>query len=132
MLNLSFDELTSAVGGVVIFVVIVIILIFTLLFSLKVGINAVKGKNDGYGEIFLTVILMNVVSFLLLLIPVFPLIMSILSFVIGLLIIKARHETSFLGALGAIIIALIVMVVVLLVLGLIFDFTLMALFELLY
>jgi len=122
MIYLDSDQLIAI--GIFVGIFIAVILINTIV--LKMGIKAVKGEETSLGRVFLTSLLLIFVSgiFSAVFAIVFPnltLIGSILSLIIDLFIIKGRHHTTFLGALGALIIYTIVLVVVIIVL--IFFFT---------
>jgi len=120
---LQLEELLIALG-IILAVFIVAILFNTLI--LKVAIKAVRGEKTQFGSVLLTSLLLIVISAAIsfavnLVIPGNLYIGSALALIVELFLIKARHRTTFLGALGALIIYVIVMVVLIVVLMFVFP-----------
>jgi len=127
MLMLDFESLISEVGGVAVFLIILVVAILAWVFSLKVGIGAVKGRDKEFGAVFITSIINWVVTFACSYIPLGWLI----GLIVNMLIIKFRHETSFFGALGALIIAVIVVILLVILLVFLLGASLAGIFALL-
>jgi len=121
---LDLADVIAALGGIGFVILILVIAIVLVVFALQIGIRAVKGEDTGLGPVFLTGLIMIVISavisaaFGFLSLP--ALIGSIVSLVVNLFIIKARHKTTYLGALGALVIYVIMVVIIFVVLSLVF------------
>ncbi len=121
---LDLADVIAALGGIGFVILILVIAIVLVVFALQIGIRAVKGEDTGLGPVFLTGLIMIVISavistaFGFLSLP--ALIGSIVSLVFNLFIIKARHKTTYLGALGALVIYVIMVVIIFVVLSLVF------------
>ena len=125
ILDLLDDILALGSLGIVILIVVLIFVIVIVLetFALKIGIKAVKGENTKLGPVFLTGLIMIFISAVISFVFGFFLpawVGSIVSLLFNLFIIKARHKTSFLGALAAIIIFIIVLFIIFGILWLVF------------
>ncbi|MHA1727320.1 MAG: hypothetical protein ACTSWY_01150 [Promethearchaeota archaeon] len=129
MIFLDFATIIASLGGIVGLILIVVVLILVYLFSLKIGIQAVKGTNTGLGSVFLTALINVLVSFACFavgfFIPAILLIGWLIAIIISLLVIKSRHDTSFLGALGAVIIAIIIVLIIFFIIALIMGATIL-------
>ncbi len=117
MVQIDLQDLIADLGGIGIVLLMLVIVIVVMTFALKIGIGAVKGEDNGLGSVFVTGILMIVLFILItfaigLLQPSLSLIGSIVALIIGLFILKSRHNTTFLGAFGAIIIYIVVLVII--------------------
>ncbi|MHA1584011.1 MAG: hypothetical protein ACTSWL_02060 [Promethearchaeota archaeon] len=109
--------------GVLLGVIIVAILLNTI--ALKMGIKAVKGEKSGLGRVFLTSLLLIFLTGIFsaafgYFFPGLLYVGSIISLLIEIFIIKGRHNTTFLGALGALIIYVIVLVIIIVLIWLFF------------
>ncbi len=133
---LDLGDVIAALGGIGIVILIIVIAIVLVVFALQIGIRAVKGEDTGLGPVFLTGLIMVLISAVIstafgyLTLP--ALIGSIASLIVNLFIIKARHKTTYLGALGAIVIYVVMVVIIFVVLSLVFTgflATLMAIFS---
>ncbi len=133
---LDLGDVIAALGGIGIVILIIVIAIVLVVFALQIGIRAVKGEDTGLGPVFLTGLIMVLISAVIstafgyLTLP--ALIGSIASLIVNLFIIKARHKTTYLGALGAIVIYVVMVVIIFVVLSLVFAgflATLMAIFS---
>lgn len=121
---LDLQDILDALGGIGIVILIFVIVIVLLTFALQIGIKAVKGEDTKLGHVFITgllvIIITSVISFIIgLFLPIW--IGNVISLLIGLFIIKARHDTTLLGALAAIIIYVIMVFVIIFVLSLVFT-----------
>lgn len=119
--------------GIFLAIILVVIIFNTIL--LKIGIKAVRGEKTRFGTVFITSMLLVVISGIIsfgvnLIIPGNLYIGSAVSLVFNLFIIKARHRTTLLGAFAALIIYVIVTVVLILVLSILFAGTLGAILAL--
>ena len=114
--------------GIGIFILLLVLTLLIQIFSLKIGIQAVKGKKTSMGSVFITALINFVVITICLFIPFVGWLISI---IFGLVIIKSRHDTTFFGALGAVIISWLVLVLILIIIGLTFDLSIWGLLELL-
>ncbi len=137
MVQIDFQELIADLGGIGMVLIMLVIVIVVMTFALKVGIGAVKGEHTGLGEVFISGILMIVLFLLItfaigLLQPSLSFLGSIVALIIGLFILKSRHNTTFFGALGAIIIYIIVLVLISLVLSYVLQGSILALWEAIY
>ncbi|MCP4761602.1 MAG: hypothetical protein GY870_07460 [archaeon] len=103
-----------AVAGIAL-IILLVVAIFIFVFAWRVGINAVKGQNTETGAILVTALINLVVNLICGFLPFGMLIYII----VALLVIKSRHETSFLGAIGAFIISMIITLVLIIIAGLI-------------
>jgi hypothetical protein len=122
MVLLDINDLIVGVGGIVFFVLYLILILIVQIFSLKIGINAVKGKSTTMSSVFITGLINFVAMFLLIFfIPLFGWLIAI---IVGLLIIKIRHETTFFGALGAVIISWIIIIILIIVIAMLIGTTL--------
>ncbi len=122
---LQLEELLILLGTILA-IFLIAILINTLI--LKVAIKAVRGEKTQFGSVLLTSLLLMLISAIVtyavnLVLPGNLYIGSILALVIELFLIKARHRTTFLGALGALIIYVIVMVVLIVIMMFVFAGT---------
>lgn len=122
MVLLDINDLIVGLGGIVFFVLYLILILIVQIFSLKIGINAVKGKSTKMSSVFITGLINFVAMFLLIFfIPLFGWLIAI---IVGLLIIKIRHETTFFGALGAVIISWIIIIILIIVIAMLIGTTL--------
>ncbi len=71
MVLLDIGDVINALGGIGILILIIILTIILLTFALQLGIKAVKGENAKLGPVFLTGLIMIMIS-------------AIVSFVFGL------------------------------------------------
>lgn len=115
---LQIPEILVTIGLILL---IVFITIAIAVISFSIGIKAVKGENTSFGPVFITgliaVFLNGLISYIFqLFLPGWALIGAVISLIITLFIIQRRHETTFLGALGAIVIYIVVLVIILVVL----------------
>ncbi|MHA1672857.1 MAG: hypothetical protein ACTSYI_04460 [Promethearchaeota archaeon] len=111
-------ELLILIGWILLFLFIAIAI---AVISLSIGIRAVKGDNTSFGKVFvtglITIFISGVITFVTqLIMPGYAFIGSLVSLLIILVILMRRHDTSFLGSLGAILIYAIVLIVILFVL----------------
>jgi hypothetical protein len=112
--------------AILVLLAVIFVFIFIEVFALMIGIGAVKGENTSFGNVFLTeliiVFIMGLITFVFqMVMPAYVWAGGIAGLIIGMFIIQARHNTTFLGALGAIFIYA-VFIVILYVL-LVFVFT---------
>jgi hypothetical protein len=109
LLQIDMNEFVDSVGGIGWMILIILISLLIMVLALKIGINAVKGINTEMGSVFIT----GFISWLIIVILTFllPLFGWLIGLFIALFIIMKRHDTTFFGALGAIIIAFIVLVI---------------------
>ena len=124
MTQIDFQDLLSDISGILILLAMLILVILIMTFALKVGINAVKGKKTGLGEVFITGLILIFIIIIITAVvgSVFPslsLLGSIVALIIGMFIIQSRHDTTFFGALGAIIIYIVVLVILVFLIGLV-------------
>lgn len=134
MVLLDIGDVINALGGIGILILIIILTIILLTFALQLGIKAVKGENAKLGPVFLTGLIMIMISAIVsfvfgLFLPTW--VGSVVSLILELFIIKARHKTTFLGALGALIIYIIMIFVIIIILMFVFAGFLTALMALL-
>jgi hypothetical protein len=120
---LQLEELLIALG-IILAVFLIAILINTLI--LKVAIKAVRGEKTQFGSVLLTSLLLIVISAVVtyavnLVLPGYFYVGILVPLIFQVFLIKARHRTTFLGALGALIIYVIVMVVLIFVLIFVFP-----------
>ena len=97
----------SGIGLVTIILVVVVFIIVFLVVGaifLYIGVKAVKGKNDKFGEIFVT----NLINLLVGWIP-------IIGCIIQMLVINARHETGCGGSIVAWLLAALLPYIVIIV-----------------
>jgi len=95
---------------------VVFIIIAMTVISLQIGIRAVKGDNTSFGNVFLTgLIAIFITALITIVIQVvlsgFGFIGSLVSLLLNMLVIQRRHNTTFFGALGAIVIYAIMLVI---------------------
>ncbi|MCF2140178.1 MAG: hypothetical protein K9W44_09010 [Candidatus Lokiarchaeota archaeon] len=114
----QLPEILITIGWILLLIFITIAL---AVISLSIGINAVKGEHTEFGAVFITgliaVFLAGVISFVFqLLLPGWALIGTLISLLVSMFVIMNRHETTFFGALGAILIYAIVFTIILIVL----------------
>ena len=121
---LDLADVIAALGGIGFVILIIVIAIILVVFALQIGIRAVKGEDTGLGPVFLTGLIMIVISAVISTafgyLTIQPLIGSIVSLLVNLFIIKARHKTTYLGALGALVIYVVMVVIIFVVLSLVF------------
>ncbi len=123
MVLLDINDLIAGVGGIFFFVLFLVLILIVQIFSLKVGIGSVKGKNTTMGSVFITGLINFVAMFLL--IFFLPWYLGwLIAIIVGLLIIKIRHETTFFGALGAVIISWIIIIILIIVIAMLIGTTL--------
>ena len=113
----------EAVGALLITIFVVIAL---AVISLIIGIKAVKGEKTGFGEVLITglhniFLVFVVTTVFMMVLPLYAFIGSIAALIISMFIIKARHETTFLGAFGAIIIYTIMLIILYVVMKFVFG-----------
>ncbi len=136
MVLLDIGDVLLALGSnILILILIIVIVIVLVTFALQVGIKAVKGENTKLGPVFLTGLIMVIISFGIsfgfgYLLPAYAWIGTIIALLLELFIIKLRHKTTYLGALGAIIIYIIILVIIIVVIGFIFSGFLVAMLSL--
>lgn len=124
---LDISDVILALGGsIVILILIIVIVVILVTFALQIGIKAVRGENTKLGPVFITNLIMDILSFGIsygfgLLLPAYGYIGSIIALLLNLFIIKLRHKTTYLGALGALIIYVIMLIIIFVVVGLIFS-----------
>ena len=123
LMLLQLEELLVVLG---IMLAIFIVAIFINTIVLKIAIKAVRGEKTQFGAVLFTSLLLMVISMVItyafnLVLPGNLYLGSGVALLIELFFIKARHKTTFLGALGALIIYVIVIVVMVLVLVFVFP-----------
>ena len=121
---LDLADVIAALGSIGIVILIIVIAIVLVVFALQIGIRAVKGEDTGLGPVFLTglsiIIISSIVSFAFsFFLPIW--IGNLVSLLVALFIIKARHDTTLLGALAAVVIYVVMIIVIIFVLSLIFT-----------
>ena len=121
---LDFGDIIAVFGNIGIVILIFVIIIVLLTIALQIGIKAVKGEDSKLGHVFVTglfiIIITSVMSFIVgLFLPVW--IGNVVSLLITIFIIKARHDTTLLGALAAIIIYVIMVVIIIVALSFVFT-----------
>ncbi len=124
MVLFDIDDIIVSLGGIGYLLLIIFVTIILITFALKIGINAVKGENTGLGSVFITGLIAIFISLVISFVFQFFLpawVGYLVSLIIDLFIIKARHKTTFLGAFGAIVIYVVVLIVILIVLSFIFT-----------
>ena len=119
------DVILALGGSLLIFILIIVIFVILVTFALQIGIKAVKGENTKLGPVFITNLIMDILSFGIsygfgLLLPTYGYIGSIIALLLNLFIIKLRHKTTYLGALGALIIYVIMLIIIVIIVGFIF------------
>ncbi len=115
-------ELLILIGWILL---ILFIAIAIAVISLSIGIRAVKGDNTSFGKVFvtglITIFISGVITYVMqLIMPGYAFIGSLVALLIMMFIIMRRHDTTFFGALGAILIYAIVLI---LIIVLLFIFT---------
>ena len=110
-------DIVANAGGWFMIIVLFVVMLLILVLALKIGIGAVKGRNTEFGEVFVTALIMMVISAVLSFLIPFG---ALIAFIIWLFVIQSRHGTTILGALGALILALIMLVVILFLIGMVF------------
>ena len=118
LFEVDLEALIAGLGGIGFFIAMIVVVILLGVFALKVGINAVKGRNTDFGEVFVTGLILIVVNFISIFIPVFG---WLIGLIIAMLVIKSRHNTTFFGALGALIIYIIVIIVIVVIFAVVFG-----------
>ena len=124
---LDIGDVILALGGsILILILIIVIVVILVTFALQIGIKAVKGENAKLGSVFITSVLMNIISFGISfgfgeLLPAYAWIGTIVALLLNLYIIKLRHKTTYLGGLGALIIYVIMIIIIFVIVGLIFS-----------
>ncbi|MHA1718126.1 MAG: hypothetical protein ACTSWX_08925 [Promethearchaeota archaeon] len=124
MVLFDIDDIIVSLGGIGYLLLIIFVTIILITFALKIGINAVKGENTGLGSVFITGLIAIFISLVISFVFQFFLpawVGYLVSLIIDLFIIKARHKTTFLGAFGAIVIYVVVLIVIIIVLSFIFT-----------
>jgi len=122
---LQLEELLIILGTILaLFIVGVVINTFVL----KIAIKAVRGEKTTFGNVLFTSLLLMVISAVISyavnwVLPDNLYIGSAVALVIELFFIKARHRTTLLGALGALILYVIVLVIFIVVLMVAFAST---------
>jgi len=121
---LDLQDIIDLLGGIGYLILIIVITIVLLTIPLQIGIKAVKGENTKLVPVFLTGLLLVIISSILSIafgfLPIPAWIGTIVSLLINLLIIKIRHKTTYLGALGALILWIVVLFIIFVIVGLIF------------
>ncbi|UYP44137.1 hypothetical protein NEF87_000422 [Candidatus Lokiarchaeum ossiferum] len=117
MAQIDFQQIITDLGGIGMVLIMLLIVVVVMTLALKIGINAVKGEQTGLGEVFITGILMITLFILITFAtgffqPSLSFLGSIISLIIGLFILKSRHNTTFLGAFGALIIFIVVLAII--------------------
>jgi len=115
---LQIPEILITIGWIVL---LIFISIAIAVISFSIGIRAVKGGKTSFGSVFITgliaVFLGGLISYIFqLFLPGWAFIGLLISLIVTLFIIERRHNTTFLGALGAIIIYIIVLAIILVIL----------------
>jgi hypothetical protein len=126
MLMVDWNGLQSAVGGLTYFIVVAVIAVLILIIGLKLGIKAVKNQNDSFGTVFLTAIFLAIIYLVCFYIPVtgwLAILVDVIGFILGLVVIMLMHKTSFLGALGAEIIAVIIVIIIVVIILVVLYYT---------
>jgi hypothetical protein len=106
----DIDGPIKDIGGIGFFIIIIGLSLLTVIFAFKAGIWAVKGQNTEMGQVFITAFFTWLISALCTWLLPFG---WLIGLIIALVIIMKRHETTFFGALGAILIAFIVLILLL-------------------
>lgn len=114
-----FENLQS-VESIILLIVFYLLFLLILTIFLKIGIVLVESENTGFGQVFLTAFLIDLVFTILGLFLIWW-----LTLIIGLLVmwalINARHETGFGKAILVSLIALVIFIVMLVIIALIFN-----------
>ena len=100
------SDIIAALGGWGYFFLIIVLALLIMVFSLKVGLGAVKGNKTEMGTVFITGLLAWIILAISTWILSFFLNLGWLGFIIAIiiaiLVIKSRHDTTFFGAIGEI------------------------------
>ena len=124
---LDISDVILALGGsILILIVIIVIVIILVTFALQIGIKAVRGENTKLGPVFITNLIMDIISFGISfgfgeLLPAYAWIGTIVALLLNLFILKLRHKTTYLGGLGALIIYVIMIIIIFVIVGFIFS-----------
>ncbi|MHA1510110.1 MAG: hypothetical protein ACTSRX_00150 [Promethearchaeota archaeon] len=121
---LDLADIIDVFGNIGIVILIIVIIIVLLTIALQIGIKAVKGEDSKLGHVFVTglfiIVITSILSFVVgLFLPVW--VGNVVSLLITLFIIKARHDTTLLGALAALIIYVIMVVIIVVALSFVFT-----------
>ncbi|QEE17036.1 hypothetical protein DSAG12_02868 [Promethearchaeum syntrophicum] len=120
---LDLADFITLFGNIGIMILIFVIIIVLLTVALQIGIKAVKGEDSKLGHVFVTglfiIVLTTVLSFIVgLFADVW--IANVVSLLLTFFIIKARHDTTLLGALAALFIFVVMIVIIVVILSFVF------------
>jgi hypothetical protein len=137
MVQVDIQQVITDLGGIGMVLLMLIVAIIVVTIALKIGINAVKGEKTSLGDIFVTGILMIVLFIVItfaigLFLPSLSFLGSIVALVIGLIILQSRHNTTFFGALAAVIIFAIVLAILVFAYSYFIQGSLMAVWDIIF
>ncbi len=121
---LDIADFIALFGDVWITILIFVIIIVLLTVALQIGIRAVKGEDSKLGHVFVTGLFIIIITTVLsLVVDLFAevWIANVVSLLIAFLIIKARHDTTLLGALAALVIFVVMVVIIVAILSFVFS-----------